>query len=86
MPYLINKEIKLKSIAKYVTKVQHSQVQGQAERFGKTVLSGTVGMGNFSLSALLAGLKAFQLLWSAGLYSNGLLLWRRISKTTNLSL
>jgi len=36
-------------------------------RFCKTVLSGTVGVGNLSLSALLARLKAFQLPWSDGL-------------------
>jgi len=36
-------------------------------RFCKTVLSGTVGVGNLSLSALLARLKAFQLPWSVGL-------------------
>ena len=51
----------------------------------KTVVSGTVGVGNLSLSALLARLKAFQQPWSAGLQSIGLLLWRRISKTTILS-
>jgi hypothetical protein len=33
----------------------------------KTVVSGTVSVGNLSLSALLAKLKAFQLPWSAGL-------------------
>ena len=54
-------------------------------RFCKTVVSGTVGVVNLSLSALLAKLKAFQLPWSAGLYSIGLLLWRHISKTTILS-
>jgi len=37
------------------------------------------------LNVLLAKLKEFQLPWSAGLYSIGLLLWRRISKTTILS-
>jgi len=36
-------------------------------RFCKTVLSGTVGVGNLSLSALLARLKALQLPWSTGL-------------------
>ena len=51
-------------------------------RFCKTVVSGTIGVGNLSLSTLLSRLKAFQLLWSSGLYSIGLLLWRRISKTT----
>jgi len=35
-------------------------------RFGNTVVSGTVGVGNLSLSALLAKLKTFQLPWSAG--------------------
>ena len=55
-------------------------------RFGNTVVSGIFGVGNLSLSALLARLKAFQLPWSAGLYSIGLSLWRRISKTTILSL
>jgi len=55
-------------------------------RFYKTAVSGTVGVGNLSFSALLARLKAFQLPWSAGLYSIGLSLWRRISKTTVLSL
>jgi len=54
-------------------------------RFGNTAVSGTTGAGNFSLSALLVRLKAFQLPWSAGLYSIGLLLWRWISKTTILS-
>jgi hypothetical protein len=47
-----------------------SFVQGPAEipdDFAKTVVSGTVGMGNLSLSALVAILKAFQLPWSAGL-------------------
>ena len=44
-------------------------------------LSRTVGVGNLSLSAILARLKAFQLPWSAGPWSIGLLLWRRISKT-----
>ena len=34
-----------------------------------------------SFSALLARLKEFQLPWRAGLYSIGLSLWRRISKT-----
>ena len=48
--------------------------------FGNTNVSGTVGMGNLSLSALLAR-QAFHLPWSAGLYSIGLSLWRRISKT-----
>jgi hypothetical protein len=33
-------------------------------RFCKTVVSGTVGLGNLSLSVLLARLKAFQLPWS----------------------
>jgi len=55
-------------------------------RFGNTVVSGTVGVGNLSLSALLARLKEFHLSRSAGLYSIGLLLRRRISKTTILSL
>jgi len=54
--------------------------------FGNTAVSGIVGVGNFSLSAHLARLKAFQLPWSAGLYNIGLSLWRRISKTTILSL
>jgi len=36
-------------------------------RFGNTAVSGTVGVGNLSFSALLARLKAFQLPWSAGL-------------------
>jgi len=60
--------------------------QGPAEipdDFCKTVVSGTVGVGNLSLSALLARLKAFQLPWSAGLYSIVLLLWRRISKNND---
>jgi len=35
--------------------------------FGNTALSGTVGVGSLSLSALLAKLKAFQLPRSAGL-------------------
>jgi hypothetical protein len=35
-------------------------------RFGNTAVSGTVGVGNLSLSALLARLEAFQLPWSAG--------------------
>jgi len=55
-------------------------------RFGNTAVSGIVGVGNLSLSALLARLKAFQLPWSNGLYSIGLSLWRRIFKTTILSL
>jgi len=45
-------------------------IQGPAEipwRFSNTAVSGTVGVGNLSLSALLARLKAFQLPWSAGL-------------------
>ena len=46
-------------------------------------MSGIVGVGNLSLSALLARLKAFQLPLSAGLYSIRLLLWRRISKTND---
>jgi len=54
-------------------------------RFFKTAVSGTVVVGNLSLSALLARLKAFQLPWSAGLLSIGLLLWRQFSKTTILS-
>jgi hypothetical protein len=54
-------------------------------RFDNTVVSGTIGVGNLSFSALLARLKAFQLPWSAGLQSIGLLLWRRISKTMILS-
>jgi hypothetical protein len=36
-------------------------------RFDKTAGSGTVCVGNLSLSALLARIKAFQLTWSAGL-------------------
>ena len=36
-------------------------------RFGNTAVSGIVGVGNLSLSVLLARLKAFQLPWSAGL-------------------
>ena len=36
-------------------------------RFGNAAVSGTVGVGNLSLRALLAKLKAFQLPWSAGL-------------------
>jgi len=36
-------------------------------RFGNTAVNGTFGVGNLSLSALLARLKAFQLPWSAGL-------------------
>ena len=47
--------------------------------FGNTAVSGIVGVGNFSLSALLARPKAFQLPWSAGLYSIGLSLWIRIA-------
>jgi len=39
-----------------------------------------------SLSALVARLKAFQLPWSNSLYSIALSLWRRISKSTVLSL
>jgi len=54
-------------------------------RFCKTVVSGAVDVGNLSLSALVARLKAFQLPWSAGLQSIGLLLWRRFWKTTILS-
>ena len=38
----------------------------------QTVMSGTVGVGNLSLSALLARLKAFQLSLSGGLHSIGL--------------
>jgi len=53
-------------------------------QFGNIAVSGTVGVGNLSLSALLARLKAFQLPWSAGLLSIGLFLWSRISKTTIL--
>jgi hypothetical protein len=44
--------------------------QGPAEipdDFKKKVVSGTFGVGNLSLSALVARLKAFQLPWSAGL-------------------
>ena len=55
-------------------------------RFGNTAVSGIVGLGNLSLSALLARLKAFQLPWSAGLWSIGLWLWICIVKTTVLSL
>jgi len=40
--------------------------------------------GEFVLERL-ARLKVLQLPWSAGLYTIGLLLWRRISKTTILS-
>jgi len=36
-------------------------------RFCRTVVSGTVGVGNLSFSPLLARLKAFKLPWSAGL-------------------
>ena len=36
-------------------------------RFCNTAVSGIVGMGNLSLSALLARLKAFQLPWNNGL-------------------
>jgi len=49
-------------------------------------VSGIVGVGNLSLKALLTRLKAVQLPWSAGLYSIGLSLCKRISKTTILSL
>ena len=45
-------------------------VQGPAEipdDFATQLLSGTVGVGNLSFSALLAILKVFQLPWSAGL-------------------
>jgi hypothetical protein len=49
--------------------------------FGNATVSGIVGMGNLSSSALLSRLKEFQLPWSAGLSSIGLLLWRCISKT-----
>jgi len=55
-------------------------------RFYRTAVSGTVSVGDLSLSALLERLKASQLPWRAGLYSIGLSLWRRISKTTILSL
>jgi len=54
--------------------------------FCKTVVSGIVGVGNLSLSALLVRLKAFQLPWSNGLYSIGFSLRRRFSKTMILSL
>jgi hypothetical protein len=37
--------------------------------FDNTDVSGTIGVGNLSLSALLARLKALQLPWSTGLYS-----------------
>ena len=63
----------------------HTGYGTNTSRFCKTVVSGTVGMGNLSLSALLVIIKAFQLPWSAGLQSIGLLLWRHISKTTILS-
>jgi len=45
-------------------------IQGPAEMpddLAKKIVSGTVGVGNLSLSALLAWLKAFQLPWSVGL-------------------
>ena len=44
-------------------------VQGPAEIPDNlvTAVSGTVGVGNLSLIALLARLKPFQLPWSAGL-------------------
>jgi hypothetical protein len=45
-------------------------IQGPAEipdDFAPQTVSGTVGVANLSLSALLARLKAFQLPWSAGL-------------------
>jgi hypothetical protein len=48
-------------------------------RFGNTAVSG-IGVGNLSLSAPLARLKASQLPWSAGLYCMGHSLWRLISK------
>jgi len=46
-----------------------TQLQGPAEIPDDlvTVVSGTVGVGNLSLSALLAKLKALHLPWSAGL-------------------
>jgi hypothetical protein len=44
--------------------VEHTGSGRSTRRFDKTVVSGTVGMGNLSLSALLARLKAFQLPWS----------------------
>ena len=72
----------------YSTTVNYYSTVGSGRntwRFCKTVVSGSVGVGNLSLSALLAGLRAFQLAWSAGLQSIGLLLWRRIPKTTILS-
>jgi len=45
------------------------EIQGPAEIPHDLVIavSGTLGVGNLSLSALLARLKAFQLPWSAGL-------------------
>jgi hypothetical protein len=44
-------------------------IQGPAEipDYLVTVVNGTVGVGNFSLSALLSKFKPFQLSWSAGL-------------------
>jgi len=54
--------------------------------FGNTAVSGTIGMGYLSFSALLARFKAFQMPLSTGLQSTGLLLWIRISKTMILSL
>jgi hypothetical protein len=42
-------------------------IQGPAETPEDFAVSGIVGVGNLSLSALLARLKAFQLPWSAGL-------------------
>jgi hypothetical protein len=35
--------------------------------FAKTVVNGTIGVGNLSLSTLLVRLKAFELPWNAGL-------------------
>jgi len=45
----------------------HTGSGRNTRRFGNTAVSGIVGMGNLSLSALLVRLKAFQLPWSAGL-------------------
>jgi len=68
------------------TLIQNTGSGRNTWRFGNTAVSGIFGVGNFSLSALLARLKAFQLPWIADLYSIGLSLWRCISKITILSL
>ena len=81
----------ISSVPKSVSAAKRRQPVGTGSgrntwQFVNTVVNGIFGVGNLSLSGVLARFKAFQWPWSAGLQSIGFLPWRRISKTTILSL